>query len=83
MFITPEGHPLVGIVYLPPADFQALLDSMINEWKNRSTELQQVAAQASLELVSPKFINKIKTDKTFTKNLQQNLLNQTFAQADE
>jgi len=83
VFITPEGHPLVGIVYLPPADFQALLDSMINEWKNRSAELQQVAAQASLELVSPKFINKIKTDKTFTKNLQQNLLNQTFAQADE
>ena len=83
VFITPEGHPLVGIVYLPPTDFQALLDSMVSEWQSRSAELKEVAAQASLELVSTKPINKIKIDKTFTKKLQQQLLNQTFTQADK
>jgi len=83
VFITPKGHPLVGVVYLPPTDFQGLLNSMLSEWQNRAAELEGVAAQASIELAGSEKITKKQITKNFTGTLKQNFLNQTFIQADE
>ena len=46
MFLTPDGYPLYGLVYLPPDDFIALLQRMNNDWKTRGDELQGLARQA-------------------------------------
>ena len=83
VFITPAGHPLVGIVYLPATDFQRLLNSMFNEWQNRNSELVTIAAQASIELGDSEKIIKTQITKTFKDKLKQNFLDQAFNQADE
>lgn len=83
VFITPKGHPLVGIVYLPADDFKGLLKSMIAEWQQRATELEGIAAQASIELAGTTKLSETPLTKNFTELLQDKFLNQTFSQADE
>ncbi|HED17587.1 MAG TPA: thioredoxin domain-containing protein [Gammaproteobacteria bacterium] len=47
VFITPQGHPLVGIVYLPPANFLDLLVNIDNRWEKDADELKDMAEDAS------------------------------------
>ncbi len=54
VFITPEGYPLVGMVYLPPADFKTFLLNLHTQWQQRKAELKQLAAAATIELASPR-----------------------------
>jgi uncharacterized protein YyaL (SSP411 family) len=46
MFLTPDGYPLYGLVYLPRNDFIALLQRMNNDWQKRGGELRGLAQQA-------------------------------------
>ncbi len=48
VFITPQGYPLVGIIYLPPNDFMELLVNLNERWNKDAGELQQIAEQAAL-----------------------------------
>ena len=48
VFITPQGHPLVGIVYLPPENFMDLLVNIESRWKKDADELKDMAEQASV-----------------------------------
>ena len=43
VFITPDGYPLVGIVYMPPADFKNLLLKIIEKWKADKKDLKKLA----------------------------------------
>jgi len=52
VFITPQGHPLVGLVYLPPKDFRALLEKVAGLWQQDSAGLARDAAQAAHELAA-------------------------------
>ncbi len=47
VFITPQGHPLVGIVYLPPTNFMELLVNIDSRWKKDADELKELAENAS------------------------------------
>ena len=54
VFITPQGHPLVGLVYLPPADFQALLEKVAELWQKDSQGLENDAAKGARDLAALK-----------------------------
>ena len=49
VFLTPEGHPVVGIVYLPNDQFRSLLNQLAVLWQKNSDVIRQTAAQASAQ----------------------------------
>ena len=52
VFITPEGYPLVGTVYLPPDRFAALLQDLARQWRENGAELASLAREAG-EAMAP------------------------------
>jgi len=50
VFITPDGYPLLGIVYLPPADFKSLLENMSSTWQTDTDGMNVMARAAADEL---------------------------------
>lgn len=46
VFITPQGYPLLGLVYLPQKDFVQVLQSLQVEWQKDSVKLNQLALDA-------------------------------------
>ncbi len=47
VFLTPEGYPLLGTVYLPPGQFQTLLRRVTAAWHQDRSELEKAAVQAA------------------------------------
>lgn len=47
VFLTPEGHPLVGLTYLPKDRFLALLSDLQQQWQQAPDYLAQAAANAA------------------------------------
>ena len=47
VFLTPEGHPLVGFTYLPPETFQSFLSRLLPRWQAERAELEEVARAAA------------------------------------
>ncbi|MCK4744084.1 MAG: thioredoxin domain-containing protein [Sulfuriflexus sp.] len=56
VFITPEGYPLFGMVYLPHDDFKALIGKLSSYWDEDSAGLLADAKQAASEL-APELID--------------------------
>ncbi len=52
VFITPEGYPLVGTVYLPRDRFAALLQDLARQWRENGAELASLAREAG-EAMAP------------------------------
>lgn len=48
VFLTPEGHPLFGTAYIPPAELRTLLRNMAELWRREGEEWRQVAAAEAL-----------------------------------
>jgi len=48
VFLTPEGHPLYGTAYIPPAELRALLRNMAELWRREGADWRQVAAAEAL-----------------------------------
>ncbi|MGF1643466.1 MAG: thioredoxin domain-containing protein, partial [Thiotrichales bacterium] len=58
VFLTPEGYPLSGVVYLPPDEFAAYIDRLATRWNAQREQLgpaarelaaRQAAVQRELE----------------------------------
>jgi uncharacterized protein YyaL (SSP411 family) len=47
VFITPQGFPLLGIVYLPPSEFESVLLKLDTHWKEDSAALKSMAEDAA------------------------------------
>jgi uncharacterized protein YyaL (SSP411 family) len=47
VFLTPEGYPLVGTVYLPPEEFMTLLLRLRREWEQSAEQLAALARDAA------------------------------------
>ena len=45
VFVTPEGHPLFAVLYMPPDAFAATLDRMAATWRSRADALRTAAAR--------------------------------------
>ncbi len=53
LFVTPDGHPLVGTVYLPRDDFLQLLQRLYRRWHSEGEELAELAREAAEEAAPP------------------------------
>ena len=83
VFITPEGYPLVGLVYLPQADFKSLLQNLVTQWQQRKAELKQLAAAATAELAAPQISESEVLPQDLGEDYVKYLLAHTFDLADE
>ncbi|MDZ7803607.1 thioredoxin domain-containing protein [Thiohalophilus sp.] len=52
VFITPDGYPLVGMVYQPPEDFRRILERIHQQWQSRATQLNELARETTRSLDS-------------------------------
>jgi uncharacterized protein YyaL (SSP411 family) len=50
VFLTPEGHPLVGMTYLPAEQFMALLQDLHSKWQQSPVYYKQAAARAARDM---------------------------------
>jgi uncharacterized protein len=48
VFLTPDGQPLLGRVYLPADDFLHVLEALLTRWQQDAETLTQLARQAAL-----------------------------------
>ena len=46
VFVTPDGYPMVGLVYLPQPDFLQLLQALDNDWRNKQQHMRMLAEEA-------------------------------------
>jgi uncharacterized protein len=46
-FVTPEGYPAYAVLYLPPAEFKALLTRLATNWKEHPDQLKQAARETA------------------------------------
>ncbi len=46
IFITPQGFPLTGLVYLPKKDFIKVLNNLKNKWQLEQAKLEEIAREA-------------------------------------
>jgi uncharacterized protein YyaL (SSP411 family) len=49
VFLTPDGYPVMGIVYLPRESFYSLLEQFSQRWADEEPQLRQVARDAMNE----------------------------------
>ncbi|MBD3670034.1 MAG: thioredoxin domain-containing protein [Gammaproteobacteria bacterium] len=83
-FITPEGHPLVGLVYLPPGDFKGLMEKLVSLWQSDRSTLKQDAARGAMELARQKQPPAPhRATAHDIKNYHQTLMTQVWQMADE
>ncbi|MBI1424706.1 MAG: DUF255 domain-containing protein [Gammaproteobacteria bacterium] len=50
VFVTPEGYPLVGMVYVPPDNFKSILTQLQQRWQQDRAKLTALAKATSEEL---------------------------------
>jgi uncharacterized protein YyaL (SSP411 family) len=50
VFLTPEGHPLVGLTYAPKDQFITLLNDVQRQWQQAPEYLSQVATKAAAQM---------------------------------
>lgn len=43
VFLTPEGYPLTGLVYLPKNDFISVINKLNSKWLNENVRLKNIA----------------------------------------
>lgn len=55
VFITPDGYPLVGFVYLQPDNFNKLLDNLQLQWQLNHAGLSDNARKAAKALEKPSY----------------------------
>ena len=83
VFVTPDGYPLVGMVYVPPDNFFQILSNLNKQWQTNKLELSQMAADASAELQPAMRGKDTRIPVNLVNDYQAALLQQTFAVADE
>ncbi len=83
VFITPEGYPLVGMVYLPADNFKQVLEKLATQWQENRAELAQLARQASAELMPPETGLATPLPAGTGRQFQQLFVSQALALADE
>ena len=83
VFITPDGYPLVGLVYMPQQGFKTMLLKLTTEWQQRKPELKELAAKATSELATPQVSESTTLAPKLGEEYTKYLLRHTFDLADE
>jgi uncharacterized protein YyaL (SSP411 family) len=82
VFLTPQGHPLVGSGYLPADEFLALIKRLQVHWENDGTGLARLAAEAALKREQQLPVAPTLSRREMTVVMRQALLDALLAQAD-
>lgn len=48
VFITPEGHPLYAVLYMPPTEFLTMIRRLDELWMGEREQLQRLAARSAV-----------------------------------
>jgi uncharacterized protein YyaL (SSP411 family) len=83
VFLTPEGHPLLGVLYLSSEQFQELLSKLEDRWRVERQDLKETAARAADALIEMQQSKQVLTDHVSAARLEQGFLAQTLQAADE
>ena len=83
VFVVPEGYPLVGMIYVPPSDFKAILEKLIMEWKANQAELAKLAKAVDAELSQAETTDSTDIPEKLYKKLVENLVGSAQMLADE
>ena len=82
-FVTPDGYPLVGMVYVPPDNFKTILEKLLAEWKNNPTALRDMARAASDELSPAKLSDSHQLPADFASQASKVFVEKLFSYSDE
>ncbi len=81
VFVTPEGYPLVALLYAPPKDFRRAVSRLNERWRKNGKQLAQAAREAA-----PPQPAAVEVEARFAPQLgasyRQRLVQEALAQAD-
>ena len=83
VFITPEGYPLVGTVYLPPDRFGELLQELARQWRETGEEMAALARAAGQSMAPEPLALPAAPPTDLGNRYAQGLREQTWQLADE
>ncbi len=83
VFVTPEGYPLLGVLYVPADQFKDLLIKLNLRWQEQRQALKQVAANAAYAINRRLQVEQRQTVSVELAELEQRFLSQTMLLADE
>ena len=83
VFVTPEGYPLIGVVYLPNAEFQSLLKQVQQLWRDNNAYLKSTARSAAEQIAQEATLVKGEINKSHSESLKQRFLQHVWQIADE
>ena len=83
VFVSPEGYPLVGMVYVPADNFRQLLGKLAEQWQAQAAELTQLARQAGSELSKVSMATKVQVTARQAREFEKRLLQENYTLADE
>ena len=83
VFVTAQGYPLVGMVYVPADNFKQLLEKLAEQWQQKPAELSQLAIQASSELTTVSMASQPNVSNRLGREFEKRFLQQNYTLADE
>lgn len=83
VFITPDGYPLVGMVYVPPKNFETVLRKLEQRWKVDRHNLEALAKAASQELSTAVVAQSAKLPADLPADLEREFLRAAAANEDD
>lgn len=83
VFITPDGYPLVGVVYLPPKNLKELLVKLHQAWATDRKELEKTAKDAAAAMRTTDVSAGEKLQAGIGKQYRDYMIYQAFSIADE
>jgi uncharacterized protein YyaL (SSP411 family) len=82
VFVTPEGFPVIGMVYVPPKNFREILTVLQDQWQQDAGYLRDIARQATSELTPPRVAKDATLEPGLGVRLSGELHKQALLQAD-
>lgn len=83
VFMTPQGHPLVGVLYLPPEQFMAFLEELEALWQKEREALKRTAREAAGVLARKQQAEQDRDNGVDPAELKQRFLSAAMRVADE
>lgn len=80
--LTPDGHPLLGTVYVPQQDFHKLLSNLAEQWPSQHQKMIATARQAARPVERPPAPS-LADDRDVAKQFRERLHREVMALADE
>ena len=83
VFMTPEGYPLVGMVYVKPKNFLAILNKLHRQWSVRPAALRAMARKAKVQMVRIELSKGPDLNKGLGKRYMKNFVRISLQTADD